>query len=49
MYDLLIKNASVIDGTASPPYDADLAVEGQNIADVGSLSRTDAALVIDAK
>jgi len=30
MYDILIKNASVIDGTASPPYEADLAVEGQN-------------------
>lgn len=49
MYDILIKNASVIDGTASPPFEADLAVEGQKIADVGRLSRTDAALVLDAK
>lgn len=49
MYDILIKNASVIDGTASPPFEADLAIEGQKIADVGCLSGTDAALVIDAK
>ena len=36
MYDILIKNASVIDGTASPPFEADLAIEGQKIADMQS-------------
>lgn len=30
MYDILIENASIIDGTASPPFEADLAIEGQN-------------------
>ena len=49
MYDILIENASIIDGTASPPFEADLAIEGRNIADVGRLNRTDAALIIDAK
>jgi len=49
MYDFLIKNASIIDGTASLPFEADLAVEGQRIADVGRLNRSDAALIIDAK
>ena len=49
MYDILIENASIIDGTASPPFEAGLAIEGQNIADVGRLNRTDAALIIDAK
>ena len=49
MYDILIKNASIIDGTASPPFEADLAIGGQKIAAVGRLNRTDAALIIDAK
>jgi len=49
MYDIIIKNASVIDGTASPSFEADLAIKGQKIADVGRLNRTEATLIIDAK
>ncbi len=49
MYDIVIKNASVIDGTASPPFAADLAVKGQKIVEVGRVNQTDAARVIDAK
>jgi N-acyl-D-aspartate/D-glutamate deacylase len=49
MYDILIENASVIDGTGSPPFEADLAITGQKIEDVGQLNGADAALIIDAK
>jgi len=49
MYDIVIKNASVIDDTASPPFAADLAVEGQKIVEVGRVNQPDAAHVIDAK
>ena len=48
MYDILIKNASVIDGTASPPFEADLAIKGQKIVAVGQVNGTDAALIIEA-
>jgi N-acyl-D-amino-acid deacylase len=48
MYDIIIKNALIIDGTASPPYEADLAVKGQEICDVGRLNDTAARISIDA-
>ena len=48
MYDIIINNALIIDGTASPPFEADLAIEGQNICEVGRIDRTSAATVIDA-
>jgi N-acyl-D-amino-acid deacylase len=48
LYDIIIKNALVIDGAASPPFEADLAVTGQNIHDIGRLSRTAARISIDA-
>ena len=35
MYDILIRNGSVMDGTASPAYAADVAVSGGKIAAVG--------------
>ncbi|NIO11774.1 MAG: amidohydrolase family protein [Deltaproteobacteria bacterium] len=34
-YDLVIRNGTVIDGTGSPAYEADVAVEGEKIAAIG--------------
>ncbi len=34
-YDLVIRNGTVIDGTGSPAYEADVAVEGSKIAAIG--------------
>ncbi len=45
--DIIIKNAMVIDGTASAPFEADLAVKGQNIWDVGRIALPSAGTVID--
>ncbi|WP_297746682.1 amidohydrolase family protein [uncultured Tessaracoccus sp.] len=49
--DLLIKNATIVDGTGSEPYFGGLAVDGERIAAVwrdGEDAPTEAATVIDA-
>lgn len=38
MYDLIIRNARVVDGTGAPWYRADVAIEGGKIAAIGKLS-----------
>ncbi|HKS56926.1 MAG TPA: amidohydrolase family protein [Steroidobacteraceae bacterium] len=49
-YDLLIRNASVVDGTGAPAYRANVLVKGDNIAVIDRQMRPDAtaARVIDA-
>lgn len=47
-YDLLIRNATVIDGTNSPRFDADIGIRGEKIARVGSLNGATATREIDA-
>ena len=48
-YDLLIRNGRIIDGTGSPWYRGDVAVQGGRIAAIGNLTRDSAAVVIDAR
>jgi len=48
MCDTIIKNALVFDGTASRPFEADLALKGPTISEVGRIDHTRAATVIDA-
>lgn len=40
MYDLLIKNGQVIDGTGSPAFSADVAVKDGKIAAVGTITES---------
>ena len=47
MYDFLIKNVLVADGTGRAPYAADVAIEGEKIAAIGDLAGCDAVRVID--
>jgi len=49
MFDLLFKNAKVVDGTNSPWYIADVAVKDGKIAKIGKISEGEAAKVVDAK
>jgi len=49
MYDILIKNALIIDGTGAAAFEADLAVQGQKIARIGTLENAAASRVIDAR
>src|SRR3954465_13966624 len=47
-YELVIRNATVIDGTRAPRYDADIAVAGGRIAAIGRLDAARADMEIDA-
>src|SRR5258705_11624435 len=48
-YDLIIRNARVVDGTGNPWYRGDVGVAGGRIVAVGDLSRAHAARTLDAK
>jgi N-acyl-D-amino-acid deacylase len=47
--DILIKDGSIIDGTGSDPYTADIAVSGDTIRSIGTFAESDADVVIKAK
>lgn len=49
MFDLIIRNGSVIDGTGAARYAADIGITGERIAAVGDLSAESARRTIDAK
>ena len=49
MYDLLIKNGTLIDGTGAPRFAADLAVQDGRIARIASEITEPARRVIDAR
>ena len=48
MYDLLIANGRVLDGTGGPWYRADVAVVGDRVVAMGRLRDREAARVVDA-
>ena len=47
-FDLIIRNGTVYDGSGLPPYAADVALAGDQIAAIGTLSDARAAVEIDA-
>ncbi len=47
-YDIVIKGGTIVDGTGDPRFDADLAVIGGKIGEIGSVS-ADANEIIDAR
>ena len=49
MYDLIIKNGQIIDGTASPAYHSDIAIKNGKIARIAHIIKEEAREVIDAK
>src|SRR5262245_57679449 len=46
-YDLVLRNARIVDGTGSPWYRADLAIRGDTIVRIAPSIRESAARVID--
>ena len=51
-HDILIKNASIVDGTGSPAFVGAVAVKGERITAIGKVEgdlKADAGTVIDAK
>jgi len=47
MYDLLLRDARIVDGTGNPWQAGDVAITGRKIAAVGRLGRDRAHRVID--
>jgi len=47
MYDLLLRNASIVDGTGAPVVRGDVAIEGDRVADVGDMGAREAKRVLD--
>ena len=48
MYDLIIKNGRIVDGTGNPAFDGDIAIKDGLVASLGSVSQP-AKKTIDAK
>ena len=48
MFDYIIKNGTLIDGTGAPRYQADLAISGDQIVKIGQLDGAEAKEVLDA-
>jgi N-acyl-D-amino-acid deacylase len=48
IYDIIIENGLIIDGTRTPRYRADLGITGDKITAIGDLSTAEAASRIDA-
>lgn len=48
MFDIIIKNGTVIDGTGRKQFSADVGIKDDTIYEIGNLSDTDAKIVIDA-
>ena len=46
-FDLLIRNASVVDGTGAPRFSADIGITGERIARIGDLSGHSGKVEID--
>ncbi len=47
-YDLIIRNATIYDGTGAPPFVGDIAIQGDTIAAIGDLSKAKAINIYDA-
>jgi N-acyl-D-amino-acid deacylase len=48
-FDILIRDGTVVDGTGAKPFQADIAVNGLRILDMGRLAHARAARTIDAR
>ncbi len=49
MYDIIIKNGIIIDGTGNPWFKADLGIKDTTISSIGKLKTKNTKTVIDAK
>ncbi len=49
MFDTIIRNVEIYDGTGGMPFVSDVAIQGQRIAQIGDSQNASAACVIDAQ
>ena len=48
MYDLIIRNGTIVDGSGAPPYSGDIAIRADRIAALGALDGATGVTEIDA-
>ncbi len=48
-YDVVIKNARVVDGTGNPWFKSDIGIKDGRVARIGFIKETDAKQIVDAK
>ncbi|UDM08541.1 amidohydrolase family protein [Halomonas sp. NyZ770] len=48
VYDLLIRDADILDGSGAPPFRADIAIQGDRICAIGKMPEAKAHALIDA-
>ncbi len=48
-YHIIIKNGTIIDGSGSPPFMADIGISGKKIAFIGSIEESEGDIIIDAQ
>jgi N-acyl-D-amino-acid deacylase len=48
VFDVIIKNGTIVDGTGNPSFPGDVAIEGDRISAVGNLGEADGHLRVDA-
>jgi N-acyl-D-amino-acid deacylase len=46
-FDILVRNASIVDGTGAPRFQGDIGIRGTNIERIGDLSDASGATEID--
>ncbi len=49
IFDILVKNGKIVDGTGNPGFYGDIGINGDTIVEIGDLSGKTAAKTIDAK
>ncbi len=49
LFDSIIRNGTIYDGTGRPPVRNDIGIKGDRIAAIGNLSRATAPIIVDAK
>src|SRR5690554_3639668 len=49
VYDLLIRNANVLDGSGAAHFRADVAIQGERICAIGTMPYATATTIIDAE
>ena len=49
VFDLIIKNGNIIDGTGSKPRKSDIGINGDKIISIGDLKNQEAKTIVDAE
>ena len=48
MFDIIITNGTIIDGTGNPPFQSDIGIKGERIEAIDHLDNVESNRIIDA-